>query len=399
MNKLKEKYEFVIGFVALIVSLSAFKDELKSIVINLSFHSFNLKDLFFWLIIGYLCVLQLYVIPYIFSRRYPNSKFLIFIGEASYFTFVVLSLSPLILGAIYIADWLINTIPPLSDRAKEIISSGFTALIGVAFSWLATSIVKWYKKEKTKQAVEELEEEEVKEIETAMKLVDSGHYAQSILELSKALETRLFKTLISKGVQLKRRNLLELLRTAKQNELLTDAEISAIDELRVLRNKVAHETDINVDRQTAERLQQLVKSIILKTNQIDKVQSANDTPFFFGKVYDRLDKALAESDKSNKPVFLVIFDGQHSKRSRLDWALGYFMEYDTTKKLVNQHFVQALVDKNKENVNAYIPQNGPLETCLLVIINKGHIVRQETVYANMDEGTKRVRATIKSLNL
>lgn len=400
MNKLKEKYEFVIGFVALIVSLSAFKDELKLMVINLSFHSFNLAELFFWLIVGYLCVLQLYVIPFVFSRKYPESKFLNFIGESSYFIFVVLSLSPIILGFVYIGDWLINLIPPFTDKAKSIISMLLSSIIGAVFSFFANSIVRWYKKEKTKEAVEELEEEEIKEIETAIKLIDNGHYAQSILELSKAVETRLFKTLITKGIPIKQRNLLELLRASKKHEILTDTEISSIDELRVLRNKVAHETEIDIDKQTAERLQKLVKSIIIKTNEIDKIQTPNnESPFFIGKVHDSLATAMTESKKQNKPIFLVIYDGKHSKKSRLDWALGYFMEYETTKKLVNQNFIQALVDRTKENVEEYIPKDDPLETCLLVVLNNGKILRQETVYANMDEGMKRVKETIKTINL
>jgi hypothetical protein len=94
---------------------------------------------------------------------------------------------------------------------------------------------------------------------------------------------------------------------------------------------------------------------------------------------------------------MVIYDGNHPLKSRLDWALGYFMEYETTKRLVKEYFIQVIVDSTKEDVHYYIPKDDPLETCLLVILYKDQIIRQETVYANMDEGLKRVRESIKKI--
>jgi len=397
MNKLKENYQFVIGFVAIIISLSAFKDELKAIKINLSFISFDASDLFFWLIIGYLIVLQIYIVPFIFSWKFPESKFLKFLGDTSYTIFIVLSLSPIIIGVVYLFDLLISLIPPISDNIKEVASIVITLIIGVVSGWISRIIVQWFKKGKTKELVEKLEEKEVKELETTNKLSKDGYYAQSILELSKTIETRLYKTIISHGVDIKRRNLLDLLRASKKIGILSDNDISSLDELRVLRNKVVHESDLIVTKEDSVRLLELVKGLINKLNNIENVIDTNPSPFFKGKVFDNLASAKLESEKLNKPIFMVIFDGNHPKKSRIDWALGYFMEYDTTKKLVSDNFIQVIVDCTKENVRKYIPEDKPLETCLLVILNKDDIIRQETVYANMDEGMKRVRESIKKI--
>lgn len=265
MNKLKENYQFVIGFVAIVISLSAFKDELKEIKINLSFFSFDASDLFFWLIIGYLIILQIYTVPFIFSRKFPDSKFLIFIGDLAYITFVFLTLTPLIIGVIYLFDWLINLIPPISFNFRKNTSILFSVVMGSLSSKLANNIVKWFKNERTNELVDKLEEEEVKELEEANKLALDGYYAQSILELSKTITTRLNKILISQGITLKKRNFLELIKVSKKNNLLSDEDIVNIEELRVLRNKVVHESDIIVSQKESYRLLLMVQTFLKKT--------------------------------------------------------------------------------------------------------------------------------------
>ncbi len=397
MEKLKEKYQFIIGFVAIIISLSSFKNELKSIEVNLSFYSFDLSQLFFWLIIGYLITIQLYIIPFIFLGKFPNNKLLKFISNLAYVTFVLLSLTPILVSIIYLFDWLIGLIPPISFGTNKVLSGLFTSLIGGIAGYFSRAFVIWYKREKTKVKVEELEEKEIKELETSKKLAEDGYYAQAILEISKTIETRLYRSLISLGIEIKRRNLLELLRACQKNEILNENEISSIDELRVMRNKVVHEIEIEVGKDVVIKFQELVHSIIEKINKIEKQKVKESSPFFKGKVFSNLTSAKFESEKKQRPIFMVIFDGSHSKNSRLEWTLGYFMEYDTTKKLVNDNFVQVIVDKTKENVSKYIPENDPLEKCLLVVIYNDQIIRQETVYANPDEGMKRVKETIKKI--
>ncbi|GLI11549.1 hypothetical protein MARBORIA2_06390 [Methanobrevibacter arboriphilus] len=47
----------------------------------------------------------------------------------------------------------------------------------------------------------------------------------------------------------------------------------------------------------------------------------------------------------------------------------------------------------------YIPKNYHMENCLSVVFDKKlNIIRQEGVYANGDEGLKRVREDIKKIN-
>lgn len=70
-----------------------------------------------------------------------------------------------------------------------------------------------------------------------------------------------------------------------------------------------------------------------------------------------------------------------------------------TKRLINQHFIQAIVPSSSAGALKYIPDNYHMENCLLVVLDKkGQMIRQEGVYPNPDEGLKRIRQDIDKLN-
>jgi hypothetical protein len=125
----------------------------------------------------------------------------------------------------------------------------------------------------------------------------------------------------------------------------------------------------------------------------DPQRSANR--FFLRPPHDDLESARAEAAERNKLVFAVIYDQANSTCSKLDFALGYFMEYQTTKRLVDQHFVAVVGPSDDPAFGALVPKEEPLELCLWVVMTPaGSILRHEGVYANPDEGLKRVRAVI-----
>lgn len=120
-------------------------------------------------------------------------------------------------------------------------------------------------------------------------------------------------------------------------------------------------------------------------------------PFFIREPHKTISSALREAKKSAKPIFLVIYDQDHPSQSKLYYSLGCFLDYFTTKKLVDDHFVSALVPLSSSGAKDLVPQDDPLENALWVVLGKdGEILRRESVYANPDEGLKRVRAVIGS---
>ncbi|GFE61704.1 hypothetical protein [Geobacter sp. AOG2] len=135
---------------------------------------------------------------------------------------------------------------------------------------------------------------------------------------------------------------------------------------------------------------------INKNNYQNNLEVTGDK-YFTGKVYYELENASNAAQQQTKPLFIVIYDNNKMTRSKLDHSLGYFLEYETTKDLVNNNFIQVLGEAADPNFSKLVPEDDPLENCLLVIMSpNGYILRREGVYANPDEGLKRVRESIKS---
>lgn len=122
-------------------------------------------------------------------------------------------------------------------------------------------------------------------------------------------------------------------------------------------------------------------------------------PFFIREPHSTLQKAKAEAYEARKALFVVIYDQDHPSLSKLYYALGCFMEYFTTKKLVDDHFVVALLQLSSPGARQLVPENDPLECALWVVFSpSGDIVRRESVYANPDEGLRRVRKIVATLS-
>jgi hypothetical protein len=123
------------------------------------------------------------------------------------------------------------------------------------------------------------------------------------------------------------------------------------------------------------------------------------TPFFISEPIFDLLEAKKKSHESGKPLFLVIYDAEHPTKSKLDYSLGCFLDYFTTKKLLDQHFICALLPASASGAKEYVPEDDPLENALLVVVGaNGEILKREGVYANPDEGLKRVRSLISQLS-
>lgn len=132
---------------------------------------------------------------------------------------------------------------------------------------------------------------------------------------------------------------------------------------------------------------------LASSSAIDPQLSANR--FFLRPPHDDLKSAQAEAAERDGLVFAVIYDPAHPTRSKLDFSLGYFMEYQTTKRLVDQYFVAVVGPSDQPALGALVPEDEPLELCLWVVMTpEGAILRREGVYANSDEGMRRVRAVV-----
>ncbi len=417
MKEIKDRWQFIIGFAAIIISLSAFKDELKGIIIDYNYISFSLSQYLFVITVSFLVVIHLYVIPYIFSNTsYSSNKIFLFIEKLSYFLFIFIILTPTLLLLIYIVQLVVLQILSLDATKQSIISGIISFIAGILTVVLTKSLSKRYRNNIKEQEEITIREKEVQSLETAKKLIESGYYSQSIFEIFKILDYNVYQTLRDKNLVFRKSNFLEMISIAEKYGVYTKDEIQKINQIRIKRNEIAHNLGTNVTQQEAKNALEFVFEIILKNQQQEEEQEERDetveavetneksnikrdSKYFKGKVYESLEEAQKIAELKNKPIFLVVYDKDHPRLSKLDYSLKYFMDYDTTKNLVQENFIQVLSDSKRENVDSLIPSDEPLENCLLTILTPNlEIIKQEGVYANSDEGLKRVRGFIENWN-
>jgi serine/threonine-protein kinase len=137
-----------------------------------------------------------------------------------------------------------------------------------------------------------------------------------------------------------------------------------------------------------------IEGVMRALEGLSSVSKPDYSHFFLGQFVENLTLAKEIASVKNLPIFMVVYDDNHPTKSKLNYSLGYFLEYNTTKMLVRDHFVQVLQPLSPDVVQ-YIPADDPLENCLLVVLSpSGTIIQREGVYANPDEGLKRTRELI-----
>jgi len=110
--------------------------------------------------------------------------------------------------------------------------------------------------------------------------------------------------------------------------------------------------------------------------------------FFRSTPFATLGEALAEAERIDRRVFVVLYDDKHRQLSKLDYTLGNFMGHEATKTLVHERFVAAVVPVSQ---GKHLAPAGGLEVARWFLLDKeGKVLDQRDVYANSDEGLKAV---------
>jgi hypothetical protein len=257
-----DRYEFILGFLALIISLSAFKDELQRISFNLGNFSYTLGEYFLIVISGLLLCLYLYIIEKT-SRNYSFGSWRLFsvIITTAEIIFIFLILSPVFLLFTHLAFWVYSkALEPPSETLKKV--NAILQVIGFVLT-LITTIISFinYNKRRRERKLKDLEEEEIKDLELSGKLLKDGYYSQSILESFKVLETHLHKKLTAQNIRSFRSQFSELVRLALDRKIISLEDVSIMNDIRGMRNSAAH-LDVNFTKEQAELALNFIRELI-----------------------------------------------------------------------------------------------------------------------------------------
>jgi len=262
MEKLKERWEFIVGYVALIVSLSAFKDELSKIEMNLGFASFNVAQFLFILILGFLITLHLYLVPFLFSStKYADKKIFSWLESLIYFIFVLFSMSPFfVLVAVFVNN-IINYFHSIPSETKTQIGFVVSLVVGVFLGIISKFIADKYKQQKYSTEEQELKYLEVINIEKAHKLLSEGQAMASMMNAVKSLSFHLRRLIIQKGISFRSNEFQEIFGLIKKHKILSEGDINEISSIIRL--------PTNFTKTQAEDAISFIKQLIIRSANIN----------------------------------------------------------------------------------------------------------------------------------
>ncbi len=256
MDKLKDKYEIILGFVTLVISFSAFKEELAKISLPLGYTTLIASDFLLYIVIGFGFCLYWFIMENVFREtKIGTWKIWNYILKISYFLFALLLITPILLGLNILLYQIIGLFDGLNDKTQKtlrfiiaIISSGISAYAGVM-------AVKFYLVLNKHKKRIQVQTEEILELENAQKLFDEGFYSQSVLESFKVLESHLYNELTNKEIRVQKHKFNDILRLSLSNGLLSDNDLPWVNDLRSMRNVAAHSDTAYTKEQALQSLQ------------------------------------------------------------------------------------------------------------------------------------------------
>ncbi len=262
MDKIKGKYELILGFVTLVISLSAFKGELEKVDLDLGYTTISLASYFLFVVYGFSICLYLFI----FDHLVRETK----IGTWKVFEYIVwisfILFSSIFLTPIFIAiNLLIVKMYSLLDQRTQKEANTFYSYISVLLSFftIIISVYTTYKQIQEQKRIRRqlMEEQEIFELENATNLLKEGFYSHSLLESFKVLETHLFKKLTDKNYRVLKNRFNDLINLSFKNQFITADDLPLINDLRVMRNVAAH-TNTEYTKQQAEFALNFVKNLL-----------------------------------------------------------------------------------------------------------------------------------------
>lgn len=265
MERLKGKFEIILGFVTLVVSLSAFKDELSLVEIQLGYATLSLSEYLLYSVYGFSICLYLYTIELIVRETAIGSWriFDLFIWIA-YGLFAFILITPILICLNIIAIKIYDNFS--NDPAKILDFKNLSFIVGLV-SQIAVGIattIAIIRERKLKNQLK-IERQEIIELDNANKLYLDGYFSNSILESFKVLETHLYKKLTDKNYRVPRHRFNDIVKLALKEKILSEEDIPTINDIRGMRNVAAHTDTVYTEKQAKFALE-FIKKLIKRVN-------------------------------------------------------------------------------------------------------------------------------------
>lgn len=265
MERLKGKFEIILGFVTLVVSLSAFKEELSLVNIDLGYASLSLAEYLLYSVYGFSVCLYLYTMELIVRETKIGSWkiFDLFIWLA-YGLFAFILITPILICFNILSIKIYNHFSKDPDKLLSFKNISFVvSLVSQVAIGIGTTLA--ILKERKLRNQLKIEHQEIIELDNANKLYKDGYFSNSILESFKVLETHLYKKLTDKNHRVPRHSFNDILKLALKENIISGDDLPNINDIRGMRNIAAHTDTVHTEKQ-AEFALEFIKNLIKRNS-------------------------------------------------------------------------------------------------------------------------------------
>jgi hypothetical protein len=267
MDRLKDKYEIILGFVTLVISFSAFKEELTKVTLPLGYANVTVADYFLYIVLGFGFCLYWFIMENVFREtKIGTWRIWNYVLRVSYFLFALLLITPILLALNIIIFKLVNLFGGLDDNTKKTITV-ILSIISTAISTLAGIMsTRFYILRNKYKKLVQTQTEEIIELENAQRLFDQEFYSQSVLESFKVLESHLYNELTRRDIRVQKHKFNDILKISLAKEIISDNDLPWINDLRGMRNVAAH-SDTAYTKVQAQQALDFVRNFLRRSRR------------------------------------------------------------------------------------------------------------------------------------
>jgi len=267
----KTKIAFTVALLAALYTINPLLLKFGSIGIQIFEFSISIKFVY------YLMLGCLGMSVYFYSVQFISEKKIGYVQETGDILYgIALSLPPVFLS-------LILAIKAINLIGKDELTYFTSPLLGVFAGVLASFLSAKFKSKisKMRRSSEAKNEEKLKHqyLTRAKKLFDDGYFDLSILETFKAIESALNRQLLSLGVELESGNFFSNFKNAKRLEILRSSDVQTIENLRKIRNQVAH-NKVQITEDEAKNLLKDGEKVIISISMAGPTAPQTGIPSF-----------------------------------------------------------------------------------------------------------------------
>lgn len=260
MEKLKGKYEIILGFVTLVFSFSAFKDEISKLILDFGFTQLSVANIFLGCIVGFSISLYLYVLELaVRDTKIGGLKIWDFLIKVGFVIFCVILLSPLIVGVSLAINFIVKHIESELFRISTSLIIGVFGVILPTCALILQIIATRKERMELQESIREIDH-----LERAKNLINDSYYHHAILEIYNVLIAGIKRKLESNGHRVSEQRFEQFVSLIMKEGILEPADVQFITALRNQRNRVAHAQDDEFEVSDATKALVRVSQILQK---------------------------------------------------------------------------------------------------------------------------------------